>query len=677
MIIFLNNTEAQPHQSTTDKSPWRKSSLNVPNSPEEADPRYSRRLRSRLANDNLCGASTLQAIREEERKKNKSTDVAMSDTQDELTIYLCNPTITSQTSGVRKLSKTSKKSNDDDKVSDKIEIDSDNIETPPVTRRVFSPPREVKPIEKEPCKRERCSSSIQAREVKVGVTKPITDLGLGNFDRYSAARKTRRYKKNQDNPLDKDKQEGTPENIEEKPARPKTLSLEDNDQDADSMLRVWQDKLKRRHAANDMDTALEEIAKSGEEIHRLTRPRSSRLPITQPAPVIAVTNTVLSPVMQESRPRETTPVWPERAVSCRERHRSMIDPSQVREALRLTSNPPSQVNHASSALIISPSGDCEPLPILRVTSPEPQHDQVDRVGDVKRLNSLQSNRVDPPMDISDDKNPPKHPMFKSKFIPDINITSNSPLVKGKDQELNDEGFEETQSLVSETLSQETSSGNYETDTHDSPRCSPAEMRYDNKNHTETIKRVGKDEIARLKAFGTRPGSMRISGEKTSFLPKKTESLKREAPRKSESSPKRIVPLLMGNSTRNDVERSGSRSSLRSSRSSLNSATSVNTVRKLAPSHSHLRNYTSTLCAMTNDLRKGNSQHPTSMKDIDKRQLATRNSVTRIPASRSSSSGSSVGPVARNIRKLQAVSDILLIIELYCENFYSLHKWFFY
>lgn len=65
-------------------------------------------------------------------------------------------------------------------------------------------------------------------------------------------------------------------------------------------------------------------------------------------------------------------------------------------------------------------------------------------------------------------------MFKSRFIPDLSVTS-MPVNKSRDQEMNDEGFEETQSLVSETLSQETSSGNYETDTHDSTRCSPADL----------------------------------------------------------------------------------------------------------------------------------------------------------------------------------------------------------
>lgn len=58
---FVLVPEAETHPSQKDKSPWRKSSLNVPNSMEETDPRYSRRLRSRLSAENvLSSSSTLQ-----------------------------------------------------------------------------------------------------------------------------------------------------------------------------------------------------------------------------------------------------------------------------------------------------------------------------------------------------------------------------------------------------------------------------------------------------------------------------------------------------------------------------------------------------------------------------------------------------------------------------------------
>ncbi|XP_024936099.1 uncharacterized protein LOC107262944 isoform X2 [Cephus cinctus] len=649
--------EAQPHTSQKDKSPWRKSSLNVPNSMEETDPRYSRRLRSRLSTENILGPSPLQAIREEDRKKNRINDPASSSPSDELTIYLRQPSSASQGAAVRRFNKLGKKSLEEDRVSDKIEIDSDNIETPPATRRVFSPPKEVKPVEREPCKRERCSSSIQGREaLKPGST--TTDLGNGNFDRYSAARRTRRYKKTQDPPVEKEspKQEASsPEVLDEKPQRPSTLALTDDVTEEDAMLRVWQDKLKRRGATNDIDVALAEIAKSGEDLQYLSRSsthRNSRLPVTQPAPVIAVTNTVLSPVMQESRPREPAAILPERAVTSRERHRSMIDPSQVKEALRLTNNPPSQVNQS---LLKSSANDQE----------HHQHqsqDQTDLVSnnpeDYRPLSRQEETQSPSIIDEKSSLTPMKQSsMFKSRFIPDISVTSAPPSVtsplptKAKDQELNDEGFEETQSLVSETLSQGTSSGNYETDTHDSTRCSPAELRYTANNQTDNIARSVNKELTKLKAFAPRTGSMRIPGEKTSYLPKRTGSLKRETPRKNESS-KRVIPVSSGNPPRNEVERSSSRSSLRSSRSSLNSASSVNTVRNLAPNHAHLGNYTSAICALTTDLRKSpaTSPIPPLTKENEKRHGNPRTGVSRIPASRSSSSGSSVGPAVRNVRK---------------------------
>lgn len=122
----------------------------------------------------------MQAIREEDRKKNKLSDALSTDPQDELTIYLRQPFTGSQAPATRRFSKLGKKTADDERISDKIEIDSDNIETPPATRRLFSPPKEVKPVEKEPCKRERCSSSFQSREMKTAILKPIgTDLGTG------------------------------------------------------------------------------------------------------------------------------------------------------------------------------------------------------------------------------------------------------------------------------------------------------------------------------------------------------------------------------------------------------------------------------------------------------------------------------------------------------------------
>ncbi|XP_076638635.1 FH2 domain-containing protein formin 3 isoform X2 [Colletes latitarsis] len=656
--------EAETHPSQKDKSPWRKSSLNVPNSMEETDPRYSRRLRSRLSAENILTSGTLQSIKEEDRKKNKMNDTVNTDPQDELTIYLRQPYSNTQVSATRRFSKY-KRGADEEKISDKIEIDSDNIETPPATRKLFSPPKEVKPVEKEPCRRERCNGSFQSRDLKNTVAKNTSNTDFGNFDRYSATRRTRRYKKvQQDSPAEKESKHevASTEPYEEKPPaqRPHSLPLSEESRDEDAMLRVWQEKLKRREASSF------DIARSGEDLERLSRPvafthRSSRLPVSQPPPVLAVTNTVLSPVMQESRPREpSVTVLAERAVTSRERQRSMIDPSQVKEAIRLTNNPPSQVNQIQNGT--SPSS--RPDQTDMIDAPK-HHDAYEDLGGIPERKRTERNeiRIQPG---------PESSVFRGRFVPDICVTSSSSPGKARDQEMNDEGFEETQSLVSETLSQETSSGNYETDTHDSTRCSPAELRYTG-NEADRARAVAENDREKpdghakksidktlessIKGFEKRASSMRKTGEKSSFLPKRTNSLKRDSgPGKTESTQRNANATLQSiNPSRNEVERSGSRSSLRSSRSSLNSATSVNTVRNLVPNHARLRTYTSAICALTNDLRKSPSNAPLPPKNIEKRRINPRSTVTRIPASRSSSSGSSVGPAARTVRKSLGVS----------------------
>ncbi|XP_015516525.2 uncharacterized protein LOC107221879 isoform X1 [Neodiprion lecontei] len=633
--------EAQPQSPQKDKSLWRKSTLNVPNSSEEADPRYLKRLNLRSSMENVLAPSTLQAIREEERKKNIISSVANSQTPDDLTIYIrqpyCAPTKTSTSAETsdhfeqlqsqqsqKKNTKPGGKNNTstDDQISDKIEIDSDNIETPPATRRVFSPPREVKPVEKEPCRRERCSSSLQARESKVPqlkITNPPVDQGNGHFDRYSATRRTRRYKKNQDAILHKENkpeiESPTNEVPQEKPQRPRSLLLTSEDQkteDSDPLLRIWQSRLQQRSAGkkDEINTALKEITKSGEDLQHLARTPSNNVQsqraslrgslVMQPAPIIPVTNTVLSPVMQETRPREPSVMVVDqaRAIPNRERNRSMIDPSQVKEALRV-----------SAEACLTTNED----------------------------NKIQINE------------PKQTSMFKTKFIPDISVTSN-PVSKAKvEQEFNDEGFEETQSLVSETLSQGTSSGgNYETDAQDSahnslpPKIQRGNDETDDRNVGSKAKAV--KQASKLQSYAQRTASMKPRAEKTRYPPKRTGSLERAETPKIKNS-------------RNEVERSSSRSSLRSSRSSLNSSTSVNTVRNMAPSHHQLGGYTSAIRALTTDLRKSPSMSPVSPVHNNgvRKYTNQRTGTSRIPASRSSSSGSSIGPAVRSVPKPALVS----------------------
>ncbi|XP_076657126.1 FH2 domain-containing protein formin 3 [Halictus rubicundus] len=700
--------EAETHPSQKDKSPWRKSSLNVQNSMEETDPRYSRRSRSKLGGtENALASGTLQSIKEEDRKRNRTNENANLDSQDELTIYLRQPYGNTQATGSRRFTKY-KRGQEEEKISDKIEIDSDNIETPPATRKLFGPPKEVKPVEKEPCKRERCNGSFQSRcneSIRNAAAKTANhgggnnassgDFGTGNFDRYSATRRTRRYKKVQDSPEKELKQDaGQSEPFEEKPVqRPHTLPLSEqpspdvgeddgSSHDQDSMLRAWQEKLKRREASSfDIDAALADIARSGEDLQRLSRPiaftrRSSRLPVSQPPPpVLAVTNTVLSPVMQESRPREPSmTVLAERAVTSRERQRSMIDPSQVKEAIRLTNNPPSQVNQARNSSTVQTPRDRSQLSDSRRRSTssvdgtmeeeeDSSEDRTDSINDSKLPRRPATSQVfeNTTGDNAGGKGSQpvtSSPVFQGRYVPEISVTTSPGLPsKTRDQDMNDEGFEESQSLVSETLSQETSSGNYETDTHDSTRCSPAELRF---SENDTVRVApnggGEDDHAKkpidqpfgssIKGFGKRGGSMRLTAERSSFLPKRTNSVKRDSVNASAGS------VASSNPSRNEVERSGSRSSLRSSRSSLNSATSVNTVRNLVPNHARLRTYTSAIRALTNDLRKSPSSTPLPPKNLEKRRTNPRTTVTRIPASRSSSSGSSVGPAAITARTIR-------------------------
>lgn len=488
----------------------------------------------------------------------------------------------------------------------------------------------------------------------------------------------------------------------EKPAeRPHTLPLSEEEGRGKCCQTspVWEEKSKRQDTSNlfDIDTALAEIARSGEDLQRLSRPftnRNSRLPVSQPSAVIAVTNTVLSPVMQESRPREPSlTVHAERAVTSRERQRSMIDPSQVKEAISLTNNPPSQVNEDRNVSISSRSRH------------QPAEDEIDlavesneNIHRVKRSESTplrNQNKMMQDAPRSNHDGSAFHPTYASS--PHLNVPNSTshhsfsslpPSGKVRDQEMNDEGFEETQSLVSETLSQETSSGNYETDTHDSTRCSPAELRYggvDNPSMVQPtidVKSLGNHDSANpiggnpLKATKTsaapstiKANSLKHTVEKSSFLPKRANSLKRdvgkaETAQRNSSSTFQSTNNNNNNQMRNEVERSGSRSSLRSSRSSLNSATSVNTVRNLVPNHAPLRTYTSAICALTNDLRKSPSHNPLPLKNNEKRRTNPRSTtISRIPASRSSSSGSSVGPTARTVRKSLGVSNSVFLSKI--------------
>lgn len=269
-------------------------------------------------------------------------------------------------------------------------------------------------------------------------------------------------------------------------------------------------------------------------------------------------------------------------------------------------------------------------------------------------------------------------LFKSRFITSSPDPPTFTKTLGK-EDLHDEGFEETQSLVSETLSsQETSSGNFETDMPDSTRCSPANM---STIPVEAKKPAITTRVSKTSLY-EKPNLRKSKPDLTnSYLPKRTPSLKRDTSISkinvpTQHSGTKRLPASTSRGRLGEVERSGSRSSLRSSsRSSLNSASSVNTVKRLPPGqndHAHMSRYTSAIRALTSDLRKNSNTSSVgslSLKDAEKRRptymsrsgRGSNGSTTsgpsvrpRVPASRSSSSGSSIGPPISSLRKTTGV-----------------------
>lgn len=155
-----------------------------------------------------------------------------------------------------------------------------------------------------------------------------------------------------------------------------------------------------------------------------------------------------------------------------------------------------------------------------------------------------------------------------------------PSRKTKEHD-NDEGFEETQSLMSESPSQGASSGgNYETDTIDSSRIVIANaLKVPTK--TQGKKSIGEAQISSSK-------SSTLSAPKTGRNLERSTSLRKNV--QDNSATKSIIPRRSDSMRKpeqkpttkppNTIQKSNSRSSIVSSRSSLNSAVSTNTVKKL-------------------------------------------------------------------------------------------------
>lgn len=99
-------------------------------------------------------------------------------------------------------------------VTDRIDIDSDNIETPPTSRRQIARPSQQVPVKTEE-----------------------ETLGDGQFDRFSAARRTRRYRKTADDDLGRKSSEGS-ESVK-------------SAEDTDVRLTKWKDRLTYKASGDD------------------------------------------------------------------------------------------------------------------------------------------------------------------------------------------------------------------------------------------------------------------------------------------------------------------------------------------------------------------------------------------------------------------------------------------
>lgn len=475
-----------------------------------------RRIRRQRSRQNLEPTSPLQLVSIKEEDKSK----------------LSNPEIKTEKSFGNKTwserhSENTNRNTPEKPIHNKIEIDSDNIETPPVTRRVFNPPSEVR----EPCRRFQPSLSKQTNNDVDHTIKNIANdlrnletLGDGQFDRFSATRRTRRYKRPTDyssqsedaSPKSDSKQsEAVSETLVVRPTHldlsvsqsvantPVSPQIVKTDDEKDSRLRKWQERLQRQDS-------------SGQDKEEPT-------PVTKP----------------------TTKTWTPRL-----RHQTSINQEDVQKAIRELKSPTENPRHINI-----------PRTQISVTKPSA----------VTKTTSETQNKLH-------SKNRSEH-------------------------ELNDEGFEETQSLNSESASQGASSGCNEPDVPDTRQKTTKSMRATS-NISDTNRLRPNSNTRSLRGITT--------GTKT--MEKRALSL-----RKADS--------------QSSVGSLRSRGSLRSSRSSLNSSTSVATVRRVPPPPP----------SRPRIPPSGSSRVAASRSSSSGSSVAQKISRPIPPASRSSSSGSSSVP----------------------------------
>ena len=580
-LTFKKNFIPDVQTHARDKSAWRKSNLNVSNSSEEADSdaRRYRRQRSREGSITSISGSPLHSILEEDKKKNpppcekiQTHSRNSSDSSSEVTapnandsnlnkqsIYIRPPIEDSVQSTVNAkhnssvyirpfesdpLSSLEDQPNIPRRVrrtylnetNNKIEIDSDNIETPPTVRKNFNH------HPSSSSNSERTSSIASHKNIKTPrplhkedngdkkePSKVEEVLGDGQFDRFSSARRTRRFKR----PIDL------------------SSATEDN-------------------ATNATTTSPDSISDASFPSLGLNNDHSNELE-------------KLEKVSTSPTKKSSSDASPEAAAQSKESKN------------KVNSDVVSRIGKIGKSISrISQEDVREAIRSLKSPTPE------------REWNAKDAFRPGP--------------MSSSKII---------------SHELNDEGFEETQSLVSDTPSLTTSSCNEEvkiqrekpdrltdsTATNDTPKRRPIRP----SNQLQTLIARNQQSLERSRSLRVTP--LGAGSRSASSTPRRTASLRRpESSQQTLSLPKSLP------NRRLDVERSNSRTSLRSSRSSLNSAVSTNTVKKMP-----LKPSTSTSSASPKKplVLQNNSTSSTPIRTI-----------TRVPASRSSSSGSSIGPIVR-------------------------------
>lgn len=559
-----------------DKSSWRKSNLNVSNSSEEV-----------ITRDNTTRTQT-PAKSEQEDRKALIHILGELPESDCLQIYVRRPSGMNEISGKSK-PPTSPNCSDskqhlpplildikgdqstyktqsptenpainrfitirdrhDDKYSRK-EIDSDNIETPPVARRATQNSSLRRPLYAPTVVTLNSTTECDGGQRSPGVDQLADNEPIGHFDRFSAARRTRRYK------------------------RPTDYSSGNDDISPPIVENPSKDQIKN-----------------------------------QCIPIETKETKMKKPVINEKTVAKLEKVG---------RHISSINQEDVREAIRN---------------LKSPTGEPE-----RIWSP------------------------------------PREIITNEKPASNSTTTATTTVIKvsANNHELNDEGFEETQSLVSDTPShgkESTSSCNDVNEavtkqsttrpqlgrtgsnkqpvtianSHTSSRepaaskttttSTTTKTNSPQKNQIHNILERNKRSMDRARMLRANPSTTTNTLAPPSNLTLAATAAMRRANslRKSDSA----------NSPANkkDVERSSSRTSLRSSRSSLNSGTSTNTVRRMPVKP-----------LLTNSVESSPSKRPLSAANPSRNQ--------RISASRSSSSGSSIGATIRKPSSTRASSSNL-------------------